>query len=278
MKISVFSPVKNEVEFIGYSVMAVLPYVHEILYGVAGSTDGTEELLTHIRDKYAKDKLKLFFGDSNGEPFWDFDPMDVKAYNASYNYLIEKATGDALWFLHPDMIVTNPAKIAELADGPLAWWTTITSFARDMQTQIVAGRATKWKNIHAKKFGLHYYGGYGSQNEDMYHRDITGTAYRHFGEEFDEYPFEVADSGITVNHYCELKSYARRLEKMKRCLKTLSPHLSDERIAELAVQHPRVTLEETSARFGRFEFTPTEVPPPDVFDTYRAEFESFKKT
>ena len=110
----------------------------------------------------------------------------------------------------------------------------------------------------------------------MYFRDITGNAYKHYGAEFDEYPFEVADSGIHVNHYCELKSYARRLEKMKRCLRTLHPGYHEGRIEELAMHHPRVTLDVTSTRFGKFAFGRTETPPPDVFAKYHDEFEAFK--
>lgn len=277
MKISVFSPVKNEVEFVGQSIMAVLPYVHEILFGVAPSDDGTEELLTYIKDKYAKDKLKLFWGHSNGEPIWDFNPLDVAAYNRSYNYLIEQAAGDAVWFLHPDMIVTNPEAILKVPEGALAWWTKIRSFAGDLSTEITVGRASQWKNIHARKFGLHYSGGYGSQNEDMYFADITGKQYRHYGTDFTEYPFEVSDSGIRVNHYCELKTYARRLEKMKRCMKTLFPNHTDKGIEEMAANHPRVTLMSGTSRFGRFEFTETLEDPPDVFAKYHDEFAAFNK-
>lgn len=277
MKVSVISPVKNEVEFIGQSIMAVLPHVHEILYGVAPSDDGTEELLRHIQQKYANDKLRLFWGDNNGEPIWDFNPMNMEAYDRSYNYLIDVATGDAVWFLHPDMIVTNPEQIGTLGDGPLAWWTQITSFARDLNTKISAGRSTRWKNIHAKKFDLHYYGGYGSQNEDFYHRDITGSSYRHYGTDFEEYPFEVAASGINVNHYCELKEYARRLEKMKRCLKTLHPQATDQQIDEMARIHPRVSLDAKETRFGRFEFTQMSGDIPEVFKHYGDEFKAFNK-
>lgn len=277
MKISVFSPVKNEVEFIGQSIMAVLPYVHEILYGIAPSDDGTEELLEHIQKKYAGDKLKLYWGHANGEPIWDFDPLNLETYNRSYNYLIEQVTGDVVWFLHPDMIVTNPEQIAKVTEGPLAWWTNLDSYAGDLTTMITAGRASRWKNIHAKKFGLHYYGAYGSQNEDMYFADITGKQYRHFNDVFEEYPFEVADSGIKVNHYCELKTYARRFEKMKRCLKTLFPMHTDEAIEELAANHPRVTLQSSASRFGRFEFKQTTEPIPDVFQKYAEEFGQFNK-
>lgn len=273
MKISVFSPVKNEVDFIGFSVMAVLPYIHEILFACAPSTDGTDDLLEHLKTKPGGEKLKLF-----RDPSFDFDTKDMAAYNASYNYLIKQATGDALWFLHPDMIVLNPEAILTVPEGPLAWWTHIESYAGDLQTKIASGRTGRWKNIHANQFGLHYFGGYGSQNEDMYFADITGKEYRHYGDSFEDYPFEVVDSGIRVNHYCELKTYARRFEKMKRCLTTLYPNCDALRIEEMAMNHPRVTLEPSSKRFGHFEFSKTENQPPEVFAKYRDEFASFNKT
>lgn len=278
MKISVFSPVKNESEFIGYSVMAVLPYVHEILYGVADSDDGTYPLLLHIAQKYGQGKLKLYRGMDPKEPNWDFDPMDMKAYNAAYNYLIDRATGDAVWFLHPDMIVTNPEVIPQIKEGPLAWYINLTSYARDAQTQILRGRCKQWKNLHVKDFGLHYWGGYGSQDEDLYFRDITGDSYKFSGWDFESAPYEIADSGIHANHYCELKSYERRLEKMIRCLRTQHPKKDLKTIQEMAAQHPRVTLEQGVSRFGEFRFGPAAVPPPDVFAQYKEEFEAFNKS
>jgi glycosyltransferase involved in cell wall biosynthesis len=275
VKISVISPVKNEVDFIGYSIMAVMPFIHEIVYTCAPSTDGTDDLLKYIQKLYAGDKLKIFYGETGRD--FDFDPMDMAAYNAAYNFAIEQATGDAVWFLHPDMVVTNPEAIAIVPESPLAWFTHVNSYARDLKTEIVVGRAKRWKNIHAKQFGLHYYGGYGSVNEDFYHRDITGKAYRHHGQDFTEYPFEVGDSGITVNHYCELKNFDRRLEKMKRCLRTQQPNLSESDIDKLARQHPRVTLKDEGELFGRFEFGPSKQPVPPVFTRYGDEFAPFKK-
>ena len=268
MKISVFSPVKNEADFIGYSIMAVLPYVHEILYSCAPSTDGTDQLLDYIGEKYAKGKLTVFRGAE-----FDFNVHDMAAYNNAYNYLIQRATGDVLWFLHPDMIVTNPEKIAAVKPGPFAWWTNITSYAGDYQTRITRGRCGRWKNMHVKRFGLHYYGEYGSSNEDMYFRDITGKQYDHHGENFKQYPFAVADSGIQVNHYCELKNYKRRLEKMKSCLKNQMPGADEQLINELAAQHPRVTLEPTVDKFGQYEFTKTDAPIPPVFEKHKEEFD-----
>jgi hypothetical protein len=268
MKISAIAPVLNENPWIGYSIMAALPYFHEFIYALdEKSDDGTRDLLHYIKDKYACEKLIII-------DFPNFHPHDMAAYNKSFNVCIDKMTGDAAMFLHPDMILT---KGAELKEGSLAWWVTMTSFAGDFKTQITKGRATQWKNIHAKKFGLHYYGGYGSVNEDFYHRDITGNAYRHYGTEFSKYPFQVADSGIKINHYCELKPYKRRFEKMKTCLRTQNPDFEESYIEELAAHHPRVTLEPSGIKFGKFEFEEMKEQIPNVITKYEAEFAPFKK-
>lgn len=270
MKLAVIGPVKNEAAFIGYSIMATWPYVEEYVYAVAPSSDdGTIDLLRHIAKSYGKVRILL-------QSKYDFDPHDMKAYNESFDDCIQQTRCDAAWFLHPDMIVTNPNRIADLKEGPLAWTVNMTSFARDMNTVITKGRADKWKSIHAKKFGLVYRGGYGSVNEDFYHSDITGKSYRHFGTDFNKYPFEVMNSGINVNHYCELKPYKRRLEKMKLCLETQFPDAPFGWFDESAAQHPRVTLEQSCDRFGTFEFEESTLPVPEVFAKYKSEFEPFQ--
>lgn len=268
MRIAAIAPVLNEAPWIGFSIMAALPFVHEFVYALdENSSDGTRDLLHHVKDKYAHEKLVILDHPT-------FHPSDMKAYNDAFNRCIAQSSGDAVWFLHPDMIVTEGT--LELAPG-MAWWTQITSYAGDFNTVITKGRTDKWKNIHAKSMGLHYFGGYGSQNEDFYHSDITGKSYKHYGSEFSKYPFQVSNSGIKVNHYCELKDYARRFEKMQLCLKTLYPNATAERIEELAAQHPRVTLEQSSSQFGSFEFSESKEPIPDVFTKYGDEFRSFKK-
>ena len=242
--------------------MAAHPYVDEFVYAVSPkSNDGTIEILRHIGREYGKVRLLI-------DPRYDFDPMDTPAYNRSYQDCIDQAKGDAVWFLHPDMIVT---KWSDPPEAAMAWWVKMTSYAKDVNTVITKGRSGKWKNIHRKKFGLTYLGGYGSANEDFYHSDITGKSLKHFGTDFSKYPFIVRDSGIEVDHYCEAKPYQRRLEKMKRCLKTQGiPE-------ELAEQHPRVTLEDSTRAFGEFGFGPRTTQIPDVFVKYREEFEPFQK-
>lgn len=267
-KIAVIAPVLNEAAFIGYSIMAVWDHVEEFVYAVSPkSSDGTIDILRHIAKRYGKVRLLL-------QSKYDFNPLDMAAYDASFNDCIQQTRCDAVWFLHPDMIVT---KWNDLEAGPLAWTTKITSYAKDFSTVITKGRCSEWKNIHARKFGLHYFGAYGSANEDFYHSEITGKSYKHFGTDFKKYPFQVATSGIEINHYCENKSYSRRLEKMKLCLRTLYPQWTDARIAELAAQHPRVTLEQSSQQFGEFEFTESNDPIPDVFTKYEAEFSPYMK-
>lgn len=271
MKLSVICPVKNEADFLGYSIMSCLEQMHEFIYTCAPSTDGTDELLAHIKTKYGGDKIRVL-----RKPEYDFNVHDMRAYNKAYNDAIDAATGEAVFFLHPDMIVKNADVIPQLGyKGALAWWTNLTSFAGDYNTQITKGRASRWKNIQAKKFGLHYFGDYGSQNEDFYFKAITGNEHVHHGESFSAYPFPVKDSGIQVNHYCELKGYKRRLEKMESCLKNMYPKTSDAFIHSMAIIHPRVTLEPTGADIvGSFEFKKTEEPIPAVFEKYRDEFNS----
>lgn len=265
MKLSVISPVKNEAQFIGYSVMAVIPYVHEIIYAVAPSDDGTVEILEWISKNHDPEKKLRFFVDKE----WDFDVHNLLAYNHAFNYCIGRSTGDGVWFLHPDMVCTNPNQIKTMEKDALAWYTHLTSYARDLSTIIAKGRASKWKNIAAKKFGLHYYGAYGSQNEDFYFSDITGKSYQHHGEDFKLYPYDVEDSGLRINHYCEVKPYKRRYEKMKACLKTLSPNLNDEELSDIAGSHPRVTLEsKAGGMFGFYDFQPSPFGVPSVFEEY----------
>lgn len=276
MKIAAIAPVLNEVDFIGYSIMAALPGIDSFHYGIdAKSSDGTFELVKMLADTVGKGKVFYYKG-----PVFNIDPMDRKQYNGAFNALIACAmskTPDAILFLHPDMIITNPEIISDIPDDAVAWFTHMRSFSGDLKTEITKGRSTQWKNLHCPRFGLEYFGEYGSQNEDFYHRDITGKSYKHYGTEFSKYPFRVADSGIKINHYCELKDYKRRFEKMTLCLRTLHPTFSDERITELATQHPRVTLENSSKQFGAFEFTESKEPVPVIFEKYKTEFNQFVK-
>jgi len=248
--------------------MAAEPYVAEFVYTLdEASTDGTQDILHYLKEKYLHERLVIIETPT-------FHPSDMRAYNNAFNVAIDASKGDVCWFLHPDMILTEGGALEGEA---LAWWIDVTSYAKDLDTVVTKGRCNQWKNIHAKKFGLHYFGGYGSENEDFYHSAITGTTHKHYGTDFSEYPFQVLKSAFKINHYCETKDYERRFEKMKLCLKTQNPKMSDEMIAELAAKHPRVTLESSNEQFGRFAFGPRTDPVPDVFLKHKEEFMQFKK-
>jgi glycosyltransferase involved in cell wall biosynthesis len=273
LKLSVICPVLNEEQFIGYSAMS-FRNAHEIIYLVdQESTDGTIPLLNHIKDKYLGDKLRIIIDDRPGS-----HDMTVPTFNAEcYNWLVREATGDAIVCAHPDMICTNPESVQNVPEGPLSWWMDCRSFAGDVNTEITEGRNNRWKSMFAKKFGLHYFGGYGDTTEDFYFKAITGTVHKHHGADFDLYPFEVADSGIDVNHYCEMKPYAYRLSKMVKCLMTQNPRITKEVAEEAAANHPRVTLQSGPSPFGYFEIGMTKEPIPEVFPKYYKEFNQFIK-
>lgn len=266
MRLSVVAPVFNEAPWIGYSIMDSLEHMHEYVYACAKSDDGTDELLDYIKQKYAGDKLVIL-----RKLEYNFNPHDQKAYNSAFNDCIDKSTGEAVYFKHPDMILDNAEAIQSIDGKSLAYWTNLTSYAGGFDTKITKGRATRWKNVCMKKFGLKYYGAYGSQNEDFYFKAITGETYNHYGEDFRHYPYKVSDSGLKVRHFCELKSYKRRFEKMKLCMKTLYPKWNEKDIEHAASLHPRVTLEECLGQ--GFEFTKTDDDVPLVIQKYKEEFD-----
>src|SRR3972149_5323434 len=101
MSISVFCPIKNEAQFIGYSIMSVLPYVDEFVYGDGNSTDGTIEIVEHIQQTYDTHKKIRLIKDVDFKNF-------SNDYINLYNRLIKECKSEYIWFLHPDMIVTNP--------------------------------------------------------------------------------------------------------------------------------------------------------------------------
>lgn len=271
MKISVFSIVKNEAQFIGYGVMSLLPYVDEIVYADGNSTDGTLDILKHIKKKYDTDgKIKIF-------ERWDF--KDFKEdYVRLFNDLMKECHADYLWYCHPDMILTDPGKLIERDSWEAkAFYVNIRSFAgEDMNLEITRGRTNRWKTIMKNAFGLHYWGHYGHEHEDMYFQDITGNSHVVHGE-MRKYPFRVEDSGIKLEHMCECKPRKRREQKMDTVLRTISGIKDERHLAEILANHPRVHLQNHDGPWGHFRFEPRKDPIPDVFQKYKEEFDSVLK-
>jgi hypothetical protein len=137
VKISVVGPVLNEVEWIGYSIMAASPFVHEFVYALdEKSSDGTRELLHYLKETYLHERLKILHHST-------FHPHNMEAYNESFNRCIRESTGEACWFLHPDMIVTEGP--SDPLPEALAYHTQISSYSGDKETIITSGRCNQWK-------------------------------------------------------------------------------------------------------------------------------------
>jgi glycosyltransferase involved in cell wall biosynthesis len=268
MKISAMSIIKNESQYIGYSIMSVLDYVDELVYFDGNSTDGTIEIIEYIQKKYDKDKkIKLFKN------------KDFKNFNEDYtrlnNECLSMCTGDYIWFLHPDMVVLNPEKIK--IDGKfIRYFVNVNSIAgENAELVMTSGRTGKWYTIYKNDLGLHYHGFYGSPDEDFYFRAITGDEHvDHQG--LKPRPYAIQDSGITLNHYCETKPYDRRLEKMKKVLKLCFPNMSDKDIDVSAKEHPRVNLGDGVWNKVLFTFEKNKEVP-EVFKKHKKEFEPLRR-
>ncbi len=266
MNLSVFSIIKNESQFIGYGVMSLLPYVDEIVYADGNSTDGTLELLDYIKSKYDPEgKIKVFKG---------MDCADFKEdYVRLFNELMEKCDGRYLWYSHPDMILTEPGKLADRGKWDFkAAYVNMRSFAgEDMDMEIVKGRTDKWKTIMKNDFGLHYWGYYGDPHEDMYFKHITGSEHK-VNKDMRRYPFAVEDSGIKVWHMCECKPRKRREQKMETVLKTIYNVPDGKSMFDTVMNHPRVHLQDQNSYLGEFKFEPRKDDLPEVFHRYKDEF------
>jgi glycosyltransferase involved in cell wall biosynthesis len=269
LKVSAWSVVKNEAQFIGYGLMSILPYVDEVVYFDGNSTDGTLRLLDYIKGKYdPQNKIKVFLD----KDFSDFKQDYVRVFNEC----MKACSGDYLFYLHPDMICVNPGDLLKRDKWQaLAYWAGMRSFAgEDLGLEITKGRTNAWKLIMKNSFGLHYAGYYGSPEEDMYFRSITGKEYV-VHKDMRKYPYEVKDSGINLWHFCECKPKVRREKKMETVLSTNGA--DPQTIKEALAAHPRVHLESEKSEWGDFKFEPRKEPLPEVFAKYREEFEAVLK-
>ena len=239
MSIGTFTLVKNEKMWIGPHVMRVLPHVDQMVFFDGDSTDGTLEVIQHIIENHADgDKIKLVKG---------ADPKDLQeSYVKIFNQCMQALTTDWAWFLHPDMWVENPEAIKKAGEMEgVALSTNMKSYGGDPGGKLyeIKGRGESWKNIYRLRnpdLGAHYAGFYGSQMEDVYFSEITGDSHEHYGSDFERYPYGVSDSGILLQHYSDVRPLARRLDRMKKCLKNQGhPEGYIQSIAEV---HPRVTL------------------------------------
>lgn len=244
-----FCLIKNEITFIEAHLRSWLPHLEQMVFFDGDSTDGTLEAIKEAQLGEFGKKIKLVEHK---------DPKDLtKEYERLSNEAMWALDTDLAIFLHPDMFLGSRG--GELPKDCIAASVNMRSFAGNPGEIVyeIKGRGEKWKNIYRLRnpnLGAHYFGTYGAQNEDTYFSEITGEAHEHYGQDFNLYPYPVCDSGITVLHYSDVRPYARRLDRMVKCLVNQGNSL--ERAQKIAPNHPRVSLK---SEMG-FKFTPVETP------------------
>lgn len=248
-RIGSFCLIRNEAKFIKAHLKSWLPHLSQMVFYDGNSTDGTLDIIKDAMTREYGHKIKLRE---------DKDPINLTdSYISLSNSAMWDVDCDMAVFLHPDMFYNGGGK--ELPKDCAAASINIRSFAGEPDGNIyeIKGRGTKWKNIYRLRnpdIGAHYFGAYGAHNEDTYFSEITGESHEHYGQAFERYPYEVADSGIEVLHYSDVRPYSRRLERMTRCL--INQGYSPEKAAQIAPNHPRVSLKDGAG----FSFSHVETP------------------
>lgn len=243
-----FCLIKNEGLFIKAHLDSWLPHLGQMVFFDGGSTDGTLEAIKIAQKGPYGEKIKLLEGK---------DPKDLtEDYVRLSNEAMWSVDCDLAIFLHPDMFLLKPGKLPE---DTIAATISLKSFAGEPKGPYyeIQGRGTKWKNIYRLRkpnLGAHYHGFYGAQNEDTYFSEITGDSHEHYNQDFKRYPYSVVDSGIEVAHYSDVRPFARRMDRMIKCL--VNQGHTREEAEKMAPLHPRVSFKSG----GGFKFIPVETP------------------
>ena len=273
MSIGTFTLIRNEAPWIAAHILRVLPFVDEMVLFDGNSIDGTLEIIEAIQDSEEGDgKIRLFK---------NHDCADLKDdYVRLFNGCLRSLSTDLAFFAHPDMYVANPERLSHIANcDAVALSTKMRSFAGEPGEQLfeMVGRGDRWKNLFRLRgpdLGAHYFGHYGVHNEDVYFSAITGDDHEHHGSDFSKYPYEVVDSGLEILHFSDVRTYVRRLERMKTCLRNQGKR--PEKIDEMAAAHPRVTLKSGPMFYDNFTLVPSEYP--KEFVEARAKYAHLERT
>lgn len=251
MTIGSFVLIKNEAEWIGGHLANLLPHLDEMVFFDGNSTDGTIEIIRAFQNNHKHGhKIFLYLG---------MDPANLEGdYVRIFNNCLHSLRTDLAIFIHPDMIVENPDALRNIKGDYPAYSCRMTSYAGEPDGRLyrINGRGEAWKNIYRLKpdLGAHYHGYYGAANEDVYFSEITGDEHKHHGSDFRKYPYTVGDSMVSIHHFSDVRSYVRRLGRMKSCLKNQGYSTAD--IERLAPTHPRVNLKDGMG----FTFTECQYP------------------
>ncbi len=267
--ISSYTLIKNEAPFIGAHLEMWLPHLAEMILYEGNSTDGTLEIIEEVIKSHPHGgKIRLFR---------DKDPKNLREdYTRLFNECLHEVKTDMAIFAHPDMIpVKVPANFDHL-ELAVAASISMRSFAGEPDGQLfeIKGRTPAWKNIDRIRnpdFGAVYHGPYGAWNEGVYPTAIVGDS-RHLHNNLDRYPYEIVDSGIEVLHFSDVRTYERRIGRMRTCLENQGWDKTPAELDEMARSHARVVLKDGDG----LEFMPAEYPA--EFVTARNKYRQLEKT
>ena len=263
-----FILIRDEAQWIAPHIMRVLPFLDRMVFYDGLSTDGTIEIIQEIKRTHINgDRIKLVLGK---------DPANLQEdYVRLFNEAMRSLDTDLAVFLHPDMYVETPSRFRDFMDKDCIMGIGhMESYAGNPGEQlfkIAKGRGEIWPLVYRLKnpdLGAHYFGHYGAANEAVYFSEITGDSHEFPGQDLTKYPFPVMDVGLRVLHFSDVRSYERRLGRMKSCL--LNQGYSQEEADSIAPKHERVSLKDSE----HFKFIPAEYPP--VFLIYQSEFSKEK--
>lgn len=219
MLISAIVMVKNEEEYVGYSIMSMYDYVEEILVVDGGSTDGTVGIINEIINRYDKDKKIIF---------WE-DLRPKKELIHVRTDMIKKCRGKWILRLEGDEVYSdfNAKQLRKFVEKDLkdskaksiGW--PYHFFVENLNIRVPIGEPHTLATIMIKnEEGMH---------ADHHYRDgKTETFYDEgwFDKDNKEvsiwHPYDnqtLINRNIAIHHYAFFKSTTRHNEYVERCLK-----------------------------------------------------------
>ncbi|TDT67872.1 glycosyltransferase involved in cell wall biosynthesis [Hypnocyclicus thermotrophus] len=237
MLISAIVMVKNEEEYIGYSIMSMYKYVDEILVVDGGSTDGTVEIINEIIAKYDLDKKIVF---------WE-DLRPKKELIHVRTDMVKKCKGEWILRLEGDEVYSDfnakqvrnfvKKKLRNSNVKSIGW--PYHFFVDNLKTKVPVGEPHTFATIMIKnEEGIH---------AEHHYRDGKSETFYDEGW-FDKdrkevsiwHPYDnriLVSRNIAIHHYAFFKSTTRHNEYAEKCLKE-----------SFEKSHPQV--------FKRYDFKP----------------------
>ncbi len=218
--LSAITMVKNEEEFVGYSLMSMYEYVDEIMVVDGGSMDGTVDIIRYIIKNFDKDKKIQFWEDLRPKNELIYTRNDMVA--RCKGKWILRLEGDEVYSDENAKKVRDSIKNRRIKENVLSMGWPYYFFVNDINTIVPVGENHTFatimiRNVEGVHAAHHKRGG----NETFYDEGW-----------FDKYGREVSiwhpnDNptqriiDIAIHHYAGLKASTRHKDYLLRCKKVV---------------------------------------------------------